>query len=83
MYIRNPRNIALLYFETYFQKIGIFQKCGWDGMGSKNGMVWNWMQKTALSRLSIVMKVLIIKPLSIISLHSIQTQFVPLYWIVI
>ena len=40
MYIRNPRNIALLYFETYFQKIGIFQKWGWDGMelDAKSGM---------------------------------------------
>ena len=53
-------------------------------MGSKK---WGDMEldaeKTALSRLSIVMKVLITKPLSIFSLRSIQTQFVPLYWIVI
>ena len=54
MYIRNPRNIALLYFETYFQKIGIFQNCGWDGMGSKNVMVWDQMQeKNGIKSLSI------------------------------
>ena len=55
---------------------------GWDGIQKWDGMELD-AEKTALSRLSIVMKVLIIKPLSIISLHSIQTQFVPLYWIVI
>ena len=38
MYIRNPHNIALLYFETYFQKIGIFQSGG--GMGWDPKMGW-------------------------------------------
>ena len=50
MYIRNPRIIALLYFETCFQKIRIFQKWGWDGMGSKNGMVWNRMRKNGMKQ---------------------------------
>ena len=40
MYIRNPRIIALLYFETCFQKIRIFQKWGWDPKMGWYGILW-------------------------------------------